>query len=51
VWKGENYDNDAVYFDGTHSNGEPLPDGTYYFVLTHNNAIRVKSAVTVLNNI
>jgi len=25
-------------------------DGTYYFVLTHNNEIRVKSAVTILNN-
>jgi gliding motility-associated-like protein len=46
--------NQEVYnnaWGGTTDGGAKLEDGTYYFVLTHNNAIRVKSAVTVLNNI
>jgi gliding motility-associated-like protein len=43
----------AVYnnaWGGTTDGGAKLEDGTYYFVLTYNNAIRIKSAVTVLNN-
>ena len=46
--------NQEVYnnaWGGTTDGGANLEDGTYYFVLTHNNEIRVKSAVTVLNNI
>jgi len=46
--------NQEVYnnaWGGTTDGGAKLEDGTYYFVLIHNNAIRVKSAVTVLNNI
>ena len=46
--------NQEVYnnaWGGTTDGGAKLDDGTYYFVLTHNNEIRVKSAVTVLNNI
>jgi gliding motility-associated-like protein len=46
--------NQEVYnnaWGGTTDGGAKLEDGTYYFVLTHNNVIRVKSAVTVLNNI
>jgi gliding motility-associated-like protein len=46
--------NQEVYnnaWGGTTDGGAKLEDGTYYFVLTHNNEIRVKSAVTVLNNI
>ena len=46
--------NQEVYnnaWGGTTDGGAQLEDGTYYFILTHNNEIRVKSAVTVLNNI
>jgi len=46
--------NQEVYnnaWGGTTDGGAKLEDGTYYFVLTHNNVIRVKSAVTILNNI
>ncbi|MDA9148194.1 gliding motility-associated C-terminal domain-containing protein [Schleiferiaceae bacterium] len=45
--------NQEVYnnaWGGTTDGGSALEDGTYYFVLTHNNEIRVKSAVTILNN-
>ena len=30
----EHYDNKNVRWDGTNEKGEPLPDGTYYYVLT-----------------
>jgi len=33
----ERYDNSKVSWDGTNSKGEPLPDGTYYYVLTVKN--------------
>ncbi|MBL4625344.1 MAG: gliding motility-associated C-terminal domain-containing protein, partial [Flavobacteriales bacterium] len=29
----ENYDNSSVVWDGTNGNGEPLPTGTYFYVL------------------
>jgi len=32
VWNTENYDNFGNRFDGTHQNGESLPDGTYFFI-------------------
>jgi len=47
VYKQEVYNN---AWGGTTDGGSALEDGTYYFVLTHNNEIRVKSAVTILNN-
>ncbi len=33
VWEGKGYDNENVVFDGTHTNGNALPDGTYYYVV------------------
>ena len=30
----QNYDNIAVAWDGTNTRGEPLPDGTYYYIVT-----------------
>jgi len=33
----ERYDNTTVAWDGTNSKGEPMPDGTYYYVLTIKN--------------
>jgi gliding motility-associated-like protein len=34
VWKGDNYDNKNVVWDGTSSiDGKALPDGTYYYII------------------
>ena len=35
---------------GTTQGGAPLNDGTYIVILSHNNKIRYKGAVTILNN-
>ena len=35
---------------GATDGGEPLEDGTYYYVFTFDNAIRVKAAITILNH-
>jgi len=35
---------------GTTDGGARLEDGTYYFVLSFDNEIRVKGPVTILNN-
>jgi len=43
----------AIYdnaWGGATDGGEPLEDGTYYYVLTFDNAIRVKAAITILNH-
>ena len=45
--------NQEVYnnaWGGTTDGGAQLEDGTYYYVLTFENNIRVKAAVTILNN-
>ena len=47
VYNQEIYNN---MWGGTTDGGAKLEDGTYYYVLTHNNEIRVKAAVTILNN-
>ena len=47
VYSQEIYNN---MWGGTTDGGANLEDGTYYYVLTHNNEIRVKAAVTILNN-
>ena len=47
VYNQEIYNN---MWGGTTDGGANLEDGTYYYVLTHNNEIRVKAAVTILNN-
>lgn len=33
VWKGDNYDNVSVVWNGTAQDGTPLPDGTYFYVI------------------
>ena len=35
VWSGKNYDNDKVIWKGTNYSGQPLPDGTYYYVVNY----------------
>jgi gliding motility-associated-like protein len=47
VYNREVYNNS---WGGTTDGGSQLGDGTYYYVLTHDNKIRVKAAVTILNN-
>lgn len=47
VYHQEVYNN---AWGGTTDGGNQLEDGTYYFILTHDNKIRVKAAITVLNN-
>ena len=37
-------------WDGTDSGGNPLPDGTYYYILSCNNTVMLKSAVTIIRN-
>ena len=37
VWKKDNYDNKSVVFNGENMNGNPLPDGTYYYIIQYNN--------------
>lgn len=34
VWAGKNYDNKKVFWYGQNAKGEPLPAGTYYYVVT-----------------
>jgi gliding motility-associated-like protein len=37
VWKGDNYDNKNVVWDGTSSiDNKPLPDGTYFYIIEIN---------------
>ena len=33
VWKGDNYDNTTVVWNGTAQDGSVLPDGTYFYVI------------------
>ncbi|MEX2596232.1 MAG: gliding motility-associated C-terminal domain-containing protein [Salibacteraceae bacterium] len=32
VWSANNYDNSSASFTGLHKNGNPLPDGTYFYI-------------------
>lgn len=35
VWKGDNYDNTLVVWDGKNNkSGKELPDATYFYVVT-----------------
>jgi gliding motility-associated-like protein len=34
VFNGDNYDNSTVVWNGTNQQGQKLPDGTYFFVIT-----------------
>ena len=34
VWAGINYDNEIVVFNGSDSRGNPLPSGTYFYVMS-----------------
>jgi gliding motility-associated-like protein len=36
VWHGSNYNNIDVLWRGTNQGGQPLPDGTYYYVINVN---------------
>jgi gliding motility-associated-like protein len=38
VWEGTNYDNVNVVWDGHSKDGDELPDGTYYWIITEGNA-------------
>ncbi|MEW6469007.1 MAG: gliding motility-associated C-terminal domain-containing protein, partial [Bacteroidota bacterium] len=37
VWKGENYDNTNIVWDGTGVNSIRLPSGTYFYVIAIRN--------------
>lgn len=47
VFTQENF---SGLWDGSDDGGNPLPDGTYYYVLSCNDVVRVKSAVTIIRN-
>jgi gliding motility-associated-like protein len=34
VWRGTNYDNQNVFFNGTNSDGKDLPSGTYFYKIS-----------------
>lgn len=34
VWEGADYDNQSVVWTGNNMNSQPLPDGTYYYIIT-----------------
>jgi gliding motility-associated-like protein len=36
VWKGSNYDNNKVIWNGENMNGNQLPDGTYFYIIEYN---------------
>lgn len=38
LWSSDNYDNVSDFFSGLHENGEPLPDGTYYYIAKFDNS-------------
>ncbi|MDP3461617.1 MAG: ice-binding family protein [Bacteroidales bacterium] len=40
VWKGVNYDNETVKWEGKNMNGEDMPDGTYYYIINYNNIVK-----------
>ncbi|MFT7612126.1 MAG: gliding motility-associated-like protein, partial [Parvicellaceae bacterium] len=44
VFSSKNYNND---WDGTF-NGEPLPDGSYYYVIQCDGSVKEKGALTIL---
>ncbi|MCW3102374.1 MAG: hypothetical protein JWO09_814 [Bacteroidetes bacterium] len=37
IWERKKYDNMLIRWEGYNSNGEPLPDGTYYYLINFNN--------------
>jgi gliding motility-associated-like protein len=37
VWRASSYDNETTIWTGKNMNGEDLPDGTYYYIITYNN--------------
>lgn len=47
VFTQENF---SGLWDGSDDGGNPLPDGTYYYILSCNDEVRVKSAVTLIRN-
>lgn len=47
VWNAEAYNND---WNGVDFNGNPLPDGTYYYLLRCDKIVQFKSAITIIRN-
>lgn len=51
VYDNPNYDmsreNEANLWDGTDENGQPLPDGTYYYILNVNNERQLKGFIVL----
>ena len=45
VWSAESYDNANVVWKGTDWKGQPLPDGTYYYIVTIQGATPLKGWV------
>jgi gliding motility-associated-like protein len=35
-------------WDGRSNGGDPLPDGTYYYILTCSDVVRFRGAITVV---
>ena len=40
VWKGDNYDNTTVVWRGTNKNDDPLPDGTYFYIIVADEEVK-----------
>lgn len=39
IWQGDTYDNTNVVWDGNQSNGNQLPDATYFYIATVNDKV------------
>jgi large repetitive protein len=40
VWKGVNYNNESVKWEGKNMDGDEMPDGTYYYIINYNNIVK-----------
>ena len=51
-WGSSVYDDKEFQgiWDGNDEGGNPLPDGTYYYILSCDGTVILKSAITILRN-
>ncbi len=47
IRKISNYNNNSVFWDGTNSNGKPVPDGTYFYILKLKDASTLKGWIFI----
>lgn len=40
VWRGSNYNNTTTVWTGKNMNGDELPDGVYYYIISYNDVVK-----------